>query len=156
MAIHVTPRRQLLAGCLAVLAVALAVAAAIQRQPTDFSALQPLAIVHDRERHPLWAIRVAGPAHLLAADALDAPPPPPGHAYQLWLSGSSAARSLGLLPAAGRKVIPEVPALIARLDAGNGVLTVTLEPARGSVTGQPSGPVMFRSQIDAGARRTGG
>jgi hypothetical protein len=63
---------------------------------------------------------------------------------------------LGLLPAAGRKIIPEMPALITCLDAGRGEFTVTLEPARGSVTGRPRGPVMFRAQTVSGGARASG
>lgn len=155
MAIRVTLDRRQIAAFLAVFALALAVAAAIKRQPPDFSELAPVALVRDRLLHPLWALRVAAPAHLIAVDAIGAPPPPAGHAYQLWLAGSGGARSLGLLPLVGRRVIPETPASIARLGAG-GELIVTLEPVRGSVTGQPSGPVEFRAPLPAvPARRTG-
>lgn len=150
MAIRITPERWLVAGCLGVLALALAVAAAIKRAPADFSGLPPLAVIRDRQHHPLWTIRVAAAAHLIAVDAEDAPPLPAGHAYQLWLSGPDGVQSLGLLPASGRKVIPEVPALVARLGAGRGELSVTLEEARGSVTAGPHGPVMFRSRWVAG------
>jgi anti-sigma-K factor RskA len=144
---RVAPERWKIAACLAVLALALVVAAAIAREPVDFSALPLLALVRDRQQHPLWSIRVAAAAHLIAVEAVTAPPLPDERAYQLWLSGPNGVRSLGLLPEAGRRIIPEMPALIARLEAGNGKLDVTLEPAHGSITGQPSGPVMFRSAL---------
>ena len=145
----VAPGRWQLAAFLVVLALALAVAAAVKRRPMDFSALAPLALMRDRQDRPLWAIRVAVRAHLIAVDALGAPPPPSGHAYQLWLAGTKAVRSLGLLPIAGRRVIPESPTSIARLEAGGGELIVTLEPAHGSATGQPSGRVLFRQPLTA-------
>lgn len=146
------PRRQV-AGCLAVLVLALIVAAVIRRAPPDFSASPPLAFVRDRQRHPLWAIRIAAAAHLVAVDAVDAPPVPAGQAYQLWLTGPNGAQSLGLLPIAGRKIIPEMPALIAALGNRRGELTVTLEPSRGSVTGRPSGTAMFHSPLASGPGR---
>ncbi len=151
--IVVTAERRRIAAGVAVLALALAVAAMIEREPADFSALPPLAVVRDTQLHPLWTIRMAAAAHLIAVDAVGAPTAPDGQAYQLWLSGPNGTPSLGLLPAAGRKVIPETPAAVARLSAAQGELNVTLEPARGSVTGQPSGPVMFHAQLAARAAR---
>lgn len=117
--------------------------------------MPPIAVVRDAEQHPLWTLRLALAAHEIAVDAVNAAPPPAGHAYQLWLaapSGAAAsARSLGLMPASGRKVIAEIPALAARL-AGTGELVVTLEPAGGSARATPSGPVVFRAALsDAGA-----
>lgn len=144
------PANRWVAACLAVFALALAAAAAIKRQPPDFSALPPAAVVRDRQQHTLWTIRVAAAAHLIAVDAVNAPPVPEGHAFQLWLSGPDGSGSLGLLPPAGRKIIPETPRLIARLDAHRGKLGVTLEPARGSVTGRPSGPLLFGAGFVAG------
>ena len=138
------PARGTLLFCgVAIFVLALGVAAIIKRHPAEFAA-SPIALVRDMNQHPRWAIRLSAAAHLIAVDALDAPPAPAGQAYQLWLSGPDGPRSLGLLPAAGRKIIPETPALIAALAAGHGVLAVTLEPARGSATGRPSGPAMFR------------
>ncbi len=137
------------AGFLAALALALAVAAVIKRKPADFSMLPPIAVVRDSLQRPLWTVRVARAAHQIAVDAIAAPPPPEGHAYQLWLAGSDGAHSLGLLPAAGRRVIPEIPAIVARLGVGGGDLIVTLEAARGSDTTQPSRPVRFRAPFPA-------
>jgi anti-sigma-K factor RskA len=136
--------RRPLAAFLAILALAFIVAAAVKRDPPDFSVLPPIAIVRDDAQRPLWAIRLAGASHQIAADSQEPAPPAAGHAYQLWLVVEDGAHSLGLLPLSGRKVIPEIPALAARLGE-RGELLVTLEPARGSDTGQPSGPVMFRA-----------
>lgn len=144
------PANWWVAACLTVFSLALAVAAAIKRQPPDFSALPPLAVVRNRQQHKLWTIRVAAAAHLIAIDTAAAPPAPAEHAFQLWLTGPNGSQSLGLLPPAGRKIIPQTPRLIARLDAHCGELGVTLEPARGSVTGRPSGPLLFRAGFAAG------
>jgi|SRR5579863_1548298 len=136
--------RRPVAAVLAVVALALLVAATVKRAPPDFSALPVITIVRDGAQRPLWAIRLARPAHEIAVDALGNGPPPAGRAYQLWLATPAGARSLGLLPVSGRKVLAEIPALTARL-AERGELMVTLEPARGADTAQPSGPVMFRA-----------
>jgi anti-sigma-K factor RskA len=141
------------AAVLAVLAVAFLVAATVKRSPPDFSVLPVIAVVCDSAQRPLWAIRLARPAHEIAVDSLGIEPPPVGSAYQLWLATPAGARSLGLLPVSGRKVLPEIPALAARL-AGRGELMVTLEPARGADTAQPSGPVMFRAAFPMAASTT--
>jgi len=129
--------------------LSLLVAAAVKRAPADFATLPVRVIIRDADQRPLWAIRVARAAHQIAVDRLEAEPPPEGRAYQLWLAAPEGPRSLGLLPAAGRpaagrKVIAEIPALVARL-AGAGEIIVTLEAARGAITPRPDGPVAFRA-----------
>jgi anti-sigma-K factor RskA len=138
----------------ATLALAFAVAVVVKRPPPDFSALAPIATLRDESRRPLWSIRLAAAAHQIAVDPIGAVRPPAGRGYQLWLKTSGGAQSLGLLPAAGRKVIPEVPALAAAL-AGSGELLVTLEPARGSDTGEPNGPVLFQAAFPEAAGGAG-
>jgi anti-sigma-K factor RskA len=140
--------RSLAAG-IGVTASALLVAALIGRPPPDFSARPVVAVVQDDEQHPLWAIRLAGDAHLIAVDSLHPPAVPPGHVYQLWLEpppGAGTPRPLGLLPQSGRKEIPETPAN-TRMLSGPGVLVVTLELLGGSRGPAPSGPTLFRSGL---------
>ena len=136
------------AAFVAVLALAFSVAAIVKRPPPDFAALAPIAVVRDAAHRPLWEIRLARAAHQIAIDSIAAAPPPAGRAYQLWLALPDGGHSLGLMPVAGRKLVPEIPAIVDRL-AGSGELLVTLEPARGSDTGRPDGPVMFRAVIPA-------
>jgi anti-sigma-K factor RskA len=134
-------------------ALAFGVAAAIERAPPRFAA-PPLAIVRDGAQHPLWSIRLAPRAHEIAVDAVRPAPWLEGHAYQLWLrtNDGSAPQSLGLLPARGRKVIPEIPALVTRLAGGrgSGELLVSREPDSGSRFPQPSGPIVFRAALADG------
>jgi anti-sigma-K factor RskA len=140
--------RSLAAG-IAVAAAALLVAALIGRPPPDFSARPVIAVVQDDGQHPLWAIRLAGDAHLIAIDSLHPPPVPAGHDYQLWLEpplGAGTPRPLGLLPQSGRKEIPETPAN-TRMLSGPGVLVVTLEPLGGFLGPAPSGPTLYRSSL---------
>lgn len=144
-------RRRTFASGIVVVALAATVAWVIKRAPPSFAAA-PIATVRDASqgRQALWAIRVAAHAHELAADALaGVPAPPAGRAYQLWLQTPDGPRTLGLLPTTGRKVIPEIPAIAARL-AGSGELLVSLEPARGSIAPGPSGPVLFRAAFPVG------
>ena len=143
---------RLAAAVLAVTAVALWVAALIARPPPDFDRQPVVAVLHDAAGRPLWAVRLARGAHEIAIDSLAPPPPPAGKAYQLWLAAAGGGRPqpLGLLPLAGRKIVPEMPADI-RFLAGNGELIVTLEPGSGALAGAPSGPPMFRARL-AGPR----
>jgi anti-sigma-K factor RskA len=145
-------RQMPLAASVATSVLAFGVAAAIDRPAPRFAA-PPIAVVRDAAGHALWSIRVSAAAHEIAVDALNpAPRRPAGDAYQLWLTAPRGPRSLGLLPLAGRKVIPEIPALVARLigaDAGTDAarLVVSREPEGGSPAMQPSGPIVFRAAI---------
>jgi anti-sigma-K factor RskA len=137
------------AAVLAALSLAFLVAAIVARDPPDFSEISIVAVVRDGERHPVWAVRLARGAHLIAADTLRDEPAPTGRVYQLWLlvADRTGPRQLGLLPASGRKRIAVSPEN-ARLLAGAGELLVTLEPAGGSPNREPSGPAVFRGALE--------
>ena len=137
------------AGVFAILSFAFLVAAIIARDPPNFSDISIVAVVRDGERHPVWAIRLAGAAHQIAADTLRDEPAPPGRVYQLWLlvADRSGPRQLGLLPPSGRKRIAVSPEN-ARLLAGTGELVVTLEPAGGSPNREPTGQAVFRGTLE--------
>ena len=134
-------------GVLATLSLALLVAALIARGPPDFSAA-PIIGVRDGEQHPIWAIRLDRASHQIAADSLRPQPVPPDRVYQLWYwaPGTTAPRSLGLLPQSTRKRIA-VTSENARLLASGRELEVTLEPAGGSPDPRPSGPALFRGTL---------
>jgi len=134
---------------LATLSLALFVAAIIARDPPDFSAMPTIAVIRDAEQRPIWAIRLARAAHLIAADSLRAQPLPANRAYQLWLLApeTTEPHPLGLLPQSGRKRIAASPEN-AGLLAGAGELLVTLEPPGGSQLPTPSGPTVFRGALE--------
>ncbi len=71
--------------------------------------------------------------------ALAAVPVPAGHDLELWVlpKGATVPKSLGVLPAGGRRLTLPVP------PAPGTQLMVSLEPPGGSPTGAPSGPVMY-------------
>jgi anti-sigma-K factor RskA len=131
------------------MAAAFWVAAVVARPAPDFSALRVVAVVTDKARAPVWAVRLAPAAHQIAVDALLREPAGPGQVWQLWLAiaGGAPPHPLGLLPQAGRKVIPVTPEN-ARLLAGKGGLLVSLEAAGGSRREGPSGPVEFRAAFN--------
>lgn len=140
------------AAVLATTALALAVSALVSRAPPDFGELPVIAMLRDPGQHPAWAVRLAPPAHQIAIDGFDAPPPPPGKAYQLWLVAPGAApEPLGLLPLSGRKIIAETPANI-RLLTGRGELWITLEPATGTLAAAPSGAPVLGAGFDGSGK----
>lgn len=134
------------AAALGVVLAASSVAAAIWRPAPDFAALPVAAALRDRDQRPVWTVRLAMPAREIALEAVAAAPPPAGHDYELWVETAGGPRSLGLLPASGRKVVPEIPARLAQV-AGGGKLFVTLEGAGGSPTGKPTGPALFDARL---------
>jgi anti-sigma-K factor RskA len=67
----------------------------------------------------------------------------PDRALELWaVPTSGAPRSLGLLPGGSATV-----ALRGKVLAGADTLAVSLEPAGGSPTGQPTGPILYAGKF---------
>jgi anti-sigma-K factor RskA len=140
------------AAVTAVAAAALAVAAGIARPRPDFATAPVVAVLRDAAAQPAWAIRFAGAARELAAQALRPEIPPSGRAYQLWLwpEGGAAPRSLGLLPRSAAAPMPLTPAT-AQLLCRTGRLTVTLAPPGGGAA--PRGPAIFAGRLDAAVKK---
>lgn len=98
-------------------------------------------------------VGVPPPAFLANADtdgrvvltALSPASVPAGRDLQLWVlpPGAQKVASLGVLPAGGRAVaLPSMPATGTQL-------LISLEPAGGSPTGQPTGPVLYAGTLAA-------
>jgi anti-sigma-K factor RskA len=72
------------------------------------------------------------------------PPAPAGKSYELWIIGTGGIpRPDGLMPDD-----PSTPILLAEVEPG-AVLAVSVEPAGGSPTGVPTGPVVASGSITA-------
>ncbi|MEO8344757.1 MAG: anti-sigma factor [Betaproteobacteria bacterium] len=75
---------------------------------------------------------------------------PPGKSLELWMladsSSSAAPRSLGVIPDSGmaKVVLPATDISLANVPA----LAVSLEPAGGSPTGVPTGPVLYSGKVE--------
>jgi len=135
-----------LAAAASLIAVALIVALIVHQQQPP---LQTLAVLGTDSAHPLWrierrtqlaalTIRVVGPVQRL-----------PGKAYELWaLPRGGAPVSLGLLPAGGTYERTLNSAQRAALLAADKV-AVSVEPAGGSPTGGPTGPVVMVASLPA-------
>lgn len=135
-----------LAAAASLIAVALIVGLIVRQQQPP---LQTIAVLGTDKAHPLWrierrtqlaalTIRVVGPVQRV-----------PGKAYELWaLPRGGAPVSLGLLPAAGTSERTLNPAQRAALLAADKV-AVSVEPAGGSPTGSPTGPVVIVASLPA-------
>lgn len=104
-----------------------------------------IAVVADAAGKPLWVVRVA--ARELRINAVGAAADQPGKSYELWmLPDGGAPVSLGVLPSSGALTVSLADAAVATL-AHAPALAVSLEPAGGSPTGQPTGPVLYSAPL---------
>lgn len=92
----------------------------------------PIAAAYD----PASAtVRIAGPVDV-----------PAGRTAELWaIRGADAPRSLGLIPAAGGRLTVRAAARAAL--APDTILAISIEPAGGSPTGLPTGPVVATGKL---------
>lgn len=105
------------------------------------------AVFADAQGRPIWIVDARLPEGVLAIRALPNAAPPPGKSYQLWmLPAGGAPVSLGLLPERGAVDVPLGGDLPTRLLTAAGI-AVSLEPAGGSPTGQPTGPVVYQAAL---------
>jgi anti-sigma-K factor RskA len=130
---------------LAAMAAVLALALYLAAEPRAPEAPSHIAVLSDQSQQPALVASIDTGARRLVVRLLT-PPPDPTHAHELWLlpPGGAPPRSLGLL--AGQETVlavsPENAATLAT--AG---LAVSLEPAGGSPTGAPTGPVLFSGAV---------
>ncbi|MBV9655282.1 MAG: anti-sigma factor [Acetobacteraceae bacterium] len=88
----------------------------------------PAAFIAEMQRDGSLRLRPLDPVRVAANQDLELWALPPG---------ASKPVSLGVIPAAGRRIAPTAP------PEGGTQLLVSLEPRGGSPTGQPTGPVLF-------------
>src|SRR6202043_646814 len=107
------------------------------------------AVVREGEMGRVWGVGLVGGGGKIVEETLRDQQTPPGRVYQLWLlvADRIGPRQLGLLPPSGRKRIAVSPEN-ARLLAGTGELVVTLEPASGSPSREPTGQPVFRGPLE--------
>jgi anti-sigma-K factor RskA len=127
--------RGLALGALAA-AAALLVYVAVPRPATPPTGVA--AILADASGGPAWLALRSG--ERIELRPVQAAAPAPGRAYELWLIAGGPPRSLGLVPTGGRSLGPlALPP--------NAALAISLEPAGGSPTGAPTGPVLWQGKI---------
>jgi anti-sigma-K factor RskA len=113
------------------------------RVPVTAPAPLLAAIVPTGKGAPIAAAYDPASATVRIAGGVDVPA---GHSAQLWaIHGADAPRSLGVIPAGPARVI--VPAAVRPALAAETVLAISIEPAGGSPTGLPTGPVVATGKL---------
>ena len=120
----------------------------------DLMRMQPpltvdyVAVVNDGEQQPAWLVEVDADYRRVNVQALRQQPLPADRSFELWLLPEQGQNpiSVGLVPAQGETVLTLTPELRERLATAAG-LAVSLEPAGGSPTGQPTGPVLYQGPL---------
>jgi anti-sigma-K factor RskA len=108
-----------------------------------------VAVISDAATGPVWLMQAYAAAQSLRVTTVNPRPVPAGNSYELWMipNGANAQPvSLGLIPGAGNAALGLNAAQLAVL-ANTSTLAVSLEPAGGSPTGLPTGPVIFTAPL---------
>ena len=102
------------------------------------------AVLQPGEEQPAFVAEVDLAAGTISLRPLRAPAPPEGRDYEMWVLGGGRAQpvSLGLLGQGGRLPLDALEGPV-----GDSTLAVSVEPAGGSPTGQPTGPVVFTGEL---------
>lgn len=103
-----------------------------------------LAVINDAAGQPAWVLRTAAVDAPIEVKAITPKPLTREQAYELWYvpGGDRAPRSLGLIPTSGVAKL-KLPRDVQSHMANEAVVAVSLEPAGGSPTGLPTGPVLY-------------
>jgi anti-sigma-K factor RskA len=108
-----------------------------------------IAVVNDQQTQPMWMITADIQSGQIKFQAINASAAGLDKAFELWalMPGEKPPMSLGLLPVNQQKATVTLPpGLRALLSEASG-LAVSLEPAGGSTTGLPTGPVMYHATL---------
>jgi anti-sigma-K factor RskA len=140
---------QALAAGLAFVALGLGTLLTVRDAQVQLQAVEPaqIAIVAD-ETAPLWIVNAFPQLQQLRVRALRPITLAPNQAYELWMlpNAGTAPVSLGLLPIDGESTLPLNDTAAQTLEASS-TLAVSLEPAGGSPTGAPTGPIVYTAPV---------
>ncbi|HVP29530.1 MAG TPA: anti-sigma factor [Myxococcota bacterium] len=138
---------------LALVASAAAIALALLRTPAPAPVLPPppqyVALLLDpKSATPAFVFRTGAAPGELLGKALQPGSVGADRSLELWLlpPGGAAPRSLGLVAPSGACTLRLAPEIEAQLRDAAG-LAVSLEPAGGSPTGAPTGPVLYHGPV---------
>ncbi len=106
---------------------------------------QYVAVIADQAT-PVWLLQAF--TDELRVSTINDRPVPVGNSYELWMvpGGGAPPVSLGLLPSTGDRALP-LDAQAHAVLAQTATLAVSLEPAGGSPTGLPTGPIVFTAPL---------
>jgi anti-sigma-K factor RskA len=103
-----------------------------------------VAVLTDKNGAPAWIARSGDNQDAVTVAALGRQTIDAQHSFELWAIAGGAPRPLGLLspqPERGLVVAASV------VPPTGGVLAISLEPAGGSPSGVPTGPVLFQGKV---------
>jgi anti-sigma-K factor RskA len=133
---------------LASFAAAFALAVSLFVPRADLQQESIVVVLAGPDARPALVASVPRGDRVLAVKALAPVTVPPGRALELWmLPGQGPPRSLGIVPGSGvgQVRLATSPDLAFR---GIDALAISLEPAGGSPTGLPTGPVLYTGRIE--------
>ena len=111
--------------------------------------IERVAVFADQNAEALWVISADLDKGELHAEAVNAPALASGKSYELWVlpANNQPPMSLGLLPISAGSVESQLSAQLSEALAGASQLAISLEPAGGSPTGLPTGPVVYAASL---------
>jgi anti-sigma-K factor RskA len=106
-----------------------------------------VSVVTDAATGPVWLLQAFTEARALRVSTVNPRPAPAGRSYELWmLPDGGNPVSLGLLPEMGGAQLGLSAAQLGVLSRTM-TLAVSVEPAGGSPTGLPTGPVILTAPL---------
>lgn len=134
---------------IALIAVTLLNAEKILKQP-DVPIAQYVTVLATEASQAAWIVRIYPSAQRVTVQALKSTQPGLHKAFELWMlpDGGASPKSVGLLPASGEKDL-ELNSPLLEVLLNSKALAVSLEPAGGSPTGLPTGPVLYTGKINS-------
>ena len=107
-----------------------------------------VGVVQSQQAEPLWPVNASADQRLSVKAMPPVQPAEGGRDYQLWLLPESGAPiSLALLPTGGARLQMNLSDQQVRQLLQSRSLAISLEPAGGSPTGQPTGPVVYQTRL---------
>ena len=130
-------------------AVVLAIMLVTQPEVPTPAQWNNMALLSDANSQPVWLVTADTQSGTLRVKALnDQATAVDNKAFELWMLPSQGSpKSLGLLPVAQREFKTLLSPQLLTLLQQSAKLAVSLEPAGGSPTGSPTGPVVFTAPI---------
>lgn len=130
--------------------LALVLAAFIGVTPRPEPPMAMVAVMNDDKGQPALVVswppmKTMRDPHMRVKVVQEHPVMEAGTSWEMWMlpGGKAAPVSLGLISTDRDQVMKLAPALVQRMGEAWGI-AMSVEPARGSPTGAPTGPVIFR------------
>lgn len=134
---------------LSLAATAAAIVLAVMLRTAPVAGPQYVAVFSGEQSQPLWVVSADLDRGRMSIRPLNATAPAADKSYELWVlpADGAAPRSMGLLPTAGPSIESALPESIRTVLSSAQTLAISVEPAGGSPTGAPTGPVVHTAAI---------